>query len=185
MSLLNIGLLVLVLQCDHAGLFESTISSCKAVKALRSKADQQIGFKETFMSSIEHSRRLVESSFSGLELKEKQLKIFQPSRSDSEIINALQKIEPLIKDHGSIPHSQAKLCEYPSLEIYFEAHMKEGLYLLQFRKCMGDNCCKLIVEPLLPPIPAPVLAPDGLHYLTFDDLYGKFTTTEEFYPSLK
>ena len=63
--------------------------------------------------------------------------------------------------------------------------MKEGIYLLQFRKCMDDNCCKLIVEPLPPPIPAPVLAPDGLHYLLFDDLYGKFTTTEEFCPSLK
>ena len=64
--------------------------------------------------------------------------------------------------------------------------MKEGLYLLQFRKCMNDNCCKLMVEPLPPPpIPAPFLAPDGLHYFPFDDLYGKVTTTEEFCPSLK
>ena len=63
--------------------------------------------------------------------------------------------------------------------------MKEGLYLLQFGKCMDDNCCKLIVEPLPPPIPAPVLAPDGLHYLTFDYLYSKVTITEEFCPSLK
>ena len=62
--------------------------------------------------------------------------------------------------------------------------MKEGLYLLQFRKCMEDNCCKLIVEPLPPPIPVPVLTPDGLHYVPFDDLYGKVTTTEEFCSSL-
>ena len=185
MSLLNIRLQGLALQRDHAGLFESAISSCKTMKALRSKADQQIGFKEAFMSSIEHSGRLIESSFSGLELKRKQLKIFQPSRSDSEIINALQKIEPLIKIDGSIPHSQAKLREYPSLEKSFEAHVKEGLYLLQFRKCMDNNCCELIVEPLPPPIPAPVLAPDRLHHLPFDDLCGKVTTTEEFCPSLK
>ena len=185
MSLFNIGLQGLDLQSDHTGLFESKISSCKVMKALQSKADQLIGFKETFMSSTEHSRQFAESSFSGLELKGKQLKIFQPSRSDSEIINALHKIEPLIKDDGSIPHLQAKLHEYPSLEKYFEAHMKEGLYLLQFQKCMDDNCCMLIVEPLPSPIPAPVLAPDGLYYLPFDDLYGKATTTEEFCPSLK
>ena len=80
---------------------------------------------------------------------------------------------------------QAKLCEYLPLEKSFEAHMKEGLYLLQFRKCMDNNYCKLIAEPLPPPIPAPVLAPDGLHCLPFDDLYGKVTTTEEFCPSLK
>ena len=76
MSLLNIGLQVLALQRHHAGIFESTMSSCKTMKALRSQPDQKIGFKEAFISSIEHSRRLVESSFSGLELKGKQRKIF-------------------------------------------------------------------------------------------------------------
>lgn len=124
MFLLNIALQGLALQRDHAGLFDSTISSCKTVKSLWSKVYQQIGSKEAFMSSKEHSRRFAQSSFSGLELKGKQLEIFQLSGNDSEIINALQKIEPLIKDNGSIPHSQAKLREYLSLEKYLEAHMK-------------------------------------------------------------
>ena len=122
------------------------------------------------MSSMECSKHLVGSSFSGLELKGKQLKIFQRSSSDSEIINALQNIEHLIINDGSIPHSQAKRHEYPLLKKHFEAHMKEGLNPLQFRKCIKDDCCKLIAE-LLPSIPAPVLAPFGLHYLQFDDLY--------------
>ena len=34
MCLLNIGLQGLALQRDHAGIFESTISSCKTTKAL-------------------------------------------------------------------------------------------------------------------------------------------------------
>ena len=122
------------------------------------------------MSSIERSKHLVRSSFSGLELKGKQLKIFQRSRSDSEIINAFQNIERLIINDGSISYSQAKLHEYSPLKKHFEAHMKEGLNLLQFRKCIKDDCCKLIVE-LLPSMPAPVLAPYGLHYLPFDDIY--------------
>ena len=122
------------------------------------------------MSSIERSKHLVGSSFSGLELKGKQLKIFQRSRSDSEIINAFQNIERLIINDGSISYSQAKLHEYSPLKKHFEAHMKEGLNLLQFRKCIKDDCCKLIVE-LLPSMPAPVLAPYGLHYLPFDDIY--------------
>ena len=45
--------------------------------------------------------------------------------------------------------------------------------------CRDDNCCKLIVEPLPPSIPTPVLAPDRLHYVPFDDIYGKVTTSEE------
>ena len=71
MSLLNIASQGLDLQRDHAGLFESTISSCRTMKALRNKANQQIGFKKAFKASIEHSRWLVESSFSGLEFQGK------------------------------------------------------------------------------------------------------------------
>ena len=73
---------------------------------------------------------------------------------------------------------------FPSLQQYFDKHLTEGLYLLQFRKCDDKNCCTIKNDPLPPLIPASDMAPDGEHCLAFDDLYRKFQTTEKDCPSL-
>ena len=36
-----------------------------------------------------------------------------------------------------------------------------------------------------PPVPVPVMFPDGQHYLSFETLYGKVDTTEKYFPSLQ
>ena len=66
----------------------------------------------------------------------------------------------------------------------FDKHLAEGLYLLQFRKCDDKNCFTIKTDPLPPPITAPVMHPDGQHYLAFDDVYGKVQTTKKDCPSL-
>ncbi len=79
----------------------------------------------------------------------------------------------------------AKLKEYKRLEAFFEVHMTEGLYLLQFRKCDDRNCCLPLRSTQLPPlIPAPVLQPNGEHYMPFEATYGKISASEKDCPSL-
>lgn len=62
--------------------------------------------------------------------------------------------------------------------------MVDGLYLLQFRKCNDITCCQKGNGNLPPLVPAPVLSPDGEHYLPFNSLYDKVETTEKDCPSL-
>ena len=58
--------------------------------------------------------------------------------------------------------------------------MKDGLYLLQFRKCEDETCCQRIVIDLPPYVPSPTLQPNGEQYVEFQDLYGKVETTERY-----
>ena len=52
MSLLNTGLQGLSLQQHHVGKFEKMLTSCKTMKAIREKAQQQHGLKEGNMTSM-------------------------------------------------------------------------------------------------------------------------------------
>ena len=99
--------------------------------------------KETYLSCIETPRRILKQSFEYLELKGKPVKTFEPNIEDSEVLTVLKSIEPLIENEGSIPHAQAKLKDYPALQKFLGRHMTDGLYLLQFRKCNDESCCKI------------------------------------------
>ena len=66
---------------------------------------------------------------------------------------------------------------FQSLQRYFDRQLTKDLYLLQFREC-DDKNCYIIKNDLLPPlIPMTVMAPDGEHYLAFNNFYGKFQRT--------
>ena len=75
-------------------------------------------------------------------------------------------------------------CGMVDRRTFFDKHLAEGLYLLQFRKCDDKNCFTIKTDPLPPPITAPVMHPDGQHYLAIDDVYGKVQTTKKDCPSL-
>ena len=185
MSVLNIGLQGLALDRDHAGVFENVLSSCKTMNSVRSKADQHVGLKEYYLKSIAKPRRIIESTFSELELKGIPFKVFEQLRDEKEVVDVLHKIEPLITSDSTMPRRRTSLKSYPCLEKYLEVHLNEGLYMLQFRKCNDHTCCILRSEKLPPPVPAPVMSPDGQHYLSFETLYGKVDTTEKDCPSLQ
>ena len=112
-------------------------------RSLRTKADQQQGLKETYLICVEAPKRVVEQSFSYLELKGEPVKIFQGLCNFTEVTQALKFVEPKIVDEDSIPHSQSKLKDYPKLQAYLSKHMTDGLYLLQFRKCSDISCCQI------------------------------------------
>ena len=160
MSLLNIGLQGLALERDHAGTFEPVIQSCKAMKSMRSKAIDQQGLKEAFQASIDAPIRTLECVFKMLELKAKRIKLFKPNRDMATILQALQNIDPNIKEEEDIPHAMSKLKNFTRLQNFLEKHLTDGLYLLQYRKCGDESCCTLRSRSLPPSIPAPVLGPD-------------------------
>ena len=91
------------------------------------------------MASIKNSRKETENSFSRLELKGKKVKTFLPTRNNREVVDALKDIDPTTTADQLIPHSRSKLKKFQSLQRYFDKHLKEGLYLLQFRKCNDKN----------------------------------------------
>ena len=184
MSLLNIGLQGLALERDKACPFESTVKSCSTMKSIRRKATECQGLKEAYTSSIEAPIQKVESSFSMLDLKGKQVKIFKTNRDCTEIINTLSVIEPTIKPEEDIPHAMSEVAKYQQLKDYLEKHMTDGLYMLQFRKCDDMSCCTKLNDILPPQVPAPVLGSSKQKYLKFEDTYGKITTTEKDCPSL-
>ena len=66
------------------------------------------------------------------------------------------------------------------MESDLEKHMKDGLYLLRFRKCEDETCCQGIVPDLPPYVPSPILQPNGEQYVKFQDLDGKVETTERY-----
>ena len=81
----------------------------------------------------------------------------------------MKDVDPTVTCVQLIPHSRS----FQSLQRYFDKYLTKGLYLLQFRECDDKNCCTIKNDPLPPLIPAPVMAPDGEHYLVCDYLYGK------------
>uniref|UniRef100_A0A7M5VAL2 Zinc finger PHD-type domain-containing protein n=2 Tax=Clytia hemisphaerica TaxID=252671 RepID=A0A7M5VAL2_9CNID len=184
MSLLNIGLQGVALERSDAGAFEKTIKSAKSMKGMRELNKKTQGMKQAYQSSIKTPIQIIEDSFSHLELKGKNIKIAKPNRDTSKIVAALKSIEPKIGTDEDIPRAMAKLPNFPSLKSYLEKHMKDGLYLIQFRKCDDLACCQRTIQDLPPHIPAPILSPDSNHYMKFNDLYGKIQTTEADCPSL-
>ena len=135
MSLLNIGLYGLALERGHAGAFKKIISSCKTMKRLIYKSNEHQGLKETYLASLDKPRKILEDTFHFLELKGKCVKVFKPNKNVNEVVQTLNRIESLITQENDIPHAQGKLKKFPSLHKYFEDHLIEGLYMLQFRKC--------------------------------------------------
>ena len=185
MSVLNVGLQGLALDRDHAGIFENVISSSKTMNSVRSQADQHVGLKEYYLNSIEKPRRIFESTFAELELKGISFKVFEQLCDEEEVVDVLHKIQALITSDSTIPRRLTSLKSYPCLEKYLEVHLNEGLYMLQLRKCNDHICCRLRSEKWPPPVPAPVISPDGQHYLSFETLYEKVYTTEKDFPSLQ
>lgn len=108
-----------------------------------------------------------------MNLKGNVIQIFKPNRNTDEVIQCLSSIEPKIQDESTVPHNCPKLDEYPQLKQYFETHMEEGLYLLQFCKCNNVDCCIKRNGNLPPLVPSPVPIPNENHYMPFDSLYGK------------
>ena len=127
------------------------------MKSIRRKSTECQGLKEAYTSSIEVPIQKVDSSFSMLDLKGKQVKIFKPNRECKELINTLTVIEPTIKSEEDIPRAMSKLPKYQQLKDYLEKHMIDGLYMLQFRKCDGMCCCTKLNDILPPPVPTPAL----------------------------
>lgn len=138
----------LALERDYLGPFENTVKNCKSMKD-RSKAKNHQGLSDSFQTSLQSSIKTLENCYSSMELKGKPVKTFKPSRDVSEVVKCLSSIDPKITDESTIPHNQPKLGNFPSLQSLFQAHMTEGLYLLQFRKCDNKECCKLRKLPYL------------------------------------
>ena len=105
---------------------------------------------------------------------------FRADRVPDMVVKVLGNIEPKIQKEEDIPHALSKLKNYPNLESYLEKHMKDGLYLLQFKKCEDETCCKRPRPDLPPCVPAPIFQPNGELYVKFQDLYGKIETMERY-----
>ena len=154
------------------------------MKSIRRKSTECQGLKEAYTSSIEVPIQKVDSSFSMLDLKGKQVKIFKRNGECKELINTLTVIEPTIKSEEDIPRAMSKLPKYQQLKDYLAKHMIDGLYMPQFRKCDGMSCCTKLNDILPRPVPAPALGSSKGKYLKSEDAFGKITTTEKDYPSL-
>ena len=135
MSVLHIGLQGLALDRDHPGLFENVLRSCKTMNSVRSIADHHLGLKGYYLRNIAKPRRILESTFAELELKEIPFKVFEQLRDEKEVVDVFHKIKPLITSDSTIPRRRISLKSYPCLEKHLEVHLNEGLYMLQFRKC--------------------------------------------------
>ena len=66
-----------------------------------------------------------------------------------EVADALKDIYLTITADQLIPYIRSKRKNSPSLQQYFNKHLPEGLYLLQFRKCDDKNCCTKMIHCLL------------------------------------
>ena len=128
---------------------------------------------------------ILEDTFQFFELKGNSVKVFKPNKNVNEVVQTLNRIEPLITQENDIPHAPAKLKNFPSLYKYFRDHLTKDLYMLQFRKCEDETGCIRKKESLPPPVLAPVLSADGEHCLPFEDTYSKLSTTDRGCPSLK
>ena len=155
MSLLNIGLYGLALERGHAGAFEKIISSSKTLKGVREKSNEHQGLKETYLASLEKPRKIPDNTFQFLELKGNSVKVFKPDKNVNEVFQKLNRTEPLIMEENDIPHTQAKLKSFPSLDKYFGDYLTKSLYMLQFRRCEDETCCIRKKESLPPPVYCP------------------------------
>ena len=85
------------------------------MKGLREKSNEQQGLKDTYLASLGKTRNISEDTLQFLELKGNSLKVFKPDKNVNEVVQTLNRIEPLITQENDIPHTQAKLKNFPSL----------------------------------------------------------------------
>ena len=71
--------------------------------------------KETYLASLGKPTNIPQDTFQFLELKGNSLKVFKPDKNVNEVVQTLNRIEPLITQENDIPHTQAKLKNFPSL----------------------------------------------------------------------
>ena len=105
----------MALERGHAGAFEKIISPSKTMKGLREKSNEQQGLKETYLASLGKPRNIPEDTLQFLELKGNSLKVFKPDKNVNEVVQTLNRIEPLITQENDIPHKRAKLNNFPPL----------------------------------------------------------------------
>ena len=79
------------------------------MKGLREKSSEYQRLKETYLASLKKPRKILEDVFQFLELKANSLKVFRPNKNVNEVVQTLNRFEPLITQENDIPHAQAKL----------------------------------------------------------------------------
>ena len=166
--------------------FEPQIKTANNMKQVRQLVEENPGFEEAVIDSMERPKALLTSLLSRLQLKDEQFHVFQAAPKDtvSSLLEKVKKIDPTLRPEST---TKVQVAGCAAFQKFLSTHCVIRHYMFSIRKC-GEESCEVCQERRLPEeifsalhhLPDPV--PSGEKYKSFDELYGE-DTSEKHRPS--
>lgn len=191
MSILNLALQNVALHREPmAENLEKCASDVSTLSDLRGLQSTKPDFKDAYLRSMQPVIDLLNGRFARMKLKESPLSTYTgASESDiQEMFNEVLLIDSTLQIDKLVQKELKKANEWQS---FIANHCKCSHYSFQVKKCTRVDCLYCQSNPIQTPnfnqvyfLPDPEPTPDKLHYLPFDQMYGK-ETTDSHRPSLQ
>ena len=191
MSILNLALQNVALQRESMSPdFEKKVSDVSTLSDLRSLLSNKSDFQAAYLNSMQPVIDLLNNRFSRMKLKESRISTYTGA-SESDIQAMFEEILQI--DHSleadKLVKKELKKCE--DWKLFVANHCKSTHYSFQVKKCTSQECSYCQSNPPQTPsfadihfLPDPEPIPDKLHYVKFEQMYGK-ETAECYRPSLQ
>lgn len=187
MSILNIGFQGVGCMREEVP-HEAELKRCGSLKSIREQAKKTPELEDEVIHSVQPLKDLLGSVICRLRLKEHGFET-REAATDDEMTKLWENILKVDESLTQDVRTKQQLKRYRQLSVFLETHCRVRQYTFSILKCKEPDC-HVCGPPRSPPevfeqlhhLPDPVPG-DGGRYRTFEDLYGKVSTTEEYLPS--
>ena len=147
-------------------------------------------FKAAYLMSMQPVIDLLNGRFARMKLKETPLSVYTAA-SESDIQEMFEEVFQIDHTLQVDKLVMKELKKADGWQSFLAKHCKCSHYSFQVKKCGSVDCLYCQSNPSQTPdfnqihfLPDPEPTTDKLHYLPFDQMYGK-VTTDSHHPSLK
>ena len=147
-------------------------------------------FKAAYLQSMQPVIDLLNGRFTRMKLKDSPLSTYTGASEDDiqKVFDEVHQIDNILQMDKLV---KKELKKTENWQPFVAKHCKCSHYSFQVKKCTLVDCLYCQCNPTQTPdfsqihfLPNPEPTPDKLHYLSFDQLYGK-ETTDSHRPSLQ
>ncbi len=184
MSILNLALQNVALQRES---MPEELEKCVNSRGLVSSKPE---FKAAYLKSMQPVIDLLNDQFARTKLKESTFRTFTGANESDiqQMFDEVLQIDNTLQIDKLVKKELKKAVDWQS---FVAKHCKFPHYSFQVKKCTSVDCLYCQSNPTQTPdfdqihfLPDPEPTKDKLHYLSFDQMYGK-ETTDSHCPSLK
>ena len=128
--------------------FEPQIKTANNMKQVKQLVEENPGFEEAVIDSMERPKALLTSLLSRLQLKDEQFHVFQAAPKDtvSSLLEKVKKIDPTLRPEST---TKVQVAGCAAFQKFLSTHCVIRHYMFSIRKC-GEESCEVCQERRLP-----------------------------------